>query len=118
MCNILVVEDNLDVGDSMVDLLQLLGHHVSLARNGLDALEFLKANAPELVISDLDMPSMDGLELARRLRLAGLRTPMLALTAQCSGLSESEALAVGFDLHMCKPFEVDELERAIRRLLP
>ncbi|MCW7536711.1 response regulator [Aquabacterium sp. A7-Y] len=102
---ILVVDDNKDAADSLAVLLGLLGHHVQVVYNGLEAVECARSFRPALVIMDINMPVMDGYEAARKIRGAGgrERTFLVALTA-CTSEDDREAAAqAGFDLHLRKP---------------
>lgn len=117
MALILVVEDDFNVANAMVDVLELIGHEASIARTGKSALELIERMHPDLVISDINMPVMTGLEFARTLRQGGSKLPLIALTGRCSEEDRRETAAAGFDLHMPKPYDVDELEAGIARLL-
>ncbi|WP_437949613.1 response regulator [Sorangium sp. So ce296] len=102
---ILVVEDNPDVAESLVMLLQALGHEVAMARSGPEALEAAPAFLPDVVLLDIGLPGMDGYEVARQLR----RQPELerALLVALSGYGQDEdrrrSRAAGFDHHLVKP---------------
>ncbi|WP_437933700.1 hybrid sensor histidine kinase/response regulator [Sorangium sp. So ce341] len=102
---ILVVEDNPDVAESLVMLLQALGHDVAMARSGPEALEAAPAFLPDVVLLDIGLPGMDGYEVARQLR----RRPELerALLVALSGYGQDEdrrrSRAAGFDHHLVKP---------------
>jgi PAS domain S-box-containing protein len=113
---VLLVEDNRDAADSMAFLLERLGHHVQVARDGASALELARATDPELVLVDIGLPGMDGYEVARRLRSgAGRAAPRLvALTGYGGPEHRERALAAGFDQHLTKPIELSAL-RALTR---
>ncbi|WP_437605171.1 ATP-binding protein [Sorangium sp. So ce834] len=102
---ILVVEDNPDVAESLVMLLQALGHEVAMARSGPEALAAAPAFLPDVVLLDIGLPGMDGYEVARQLR----RRPELerALLVALSGYGQEEdrrrSRAAGFDHHLVKP---------------
>jgi signal transduction histidine kinase/CheY-like chemotaxis protein len=104
---VLVVDDNVDAGDSLVALLGLLGHDVSVARDGYGAVEQARARTPELVFLDLGMPGIDGLETARRLRaLPGGRDIVIAaLTGWGLAADRQRTREAGFDLHIVKPVD-------------
>ena len=103
--------------------LRNLGHEVTLAGDGEQALAAFKARRPDLVLMDCQMPLMDGFEAARQMREheqesgAGLRTPIVALTANAMEGDRERSLAAGMDDHMAKPFRDDALWATLRRLL-
>lgn len=102
--NVLLVDDHPDGGDSMAELLRLLGYEVRLARTGADAVALAESFAPDAAVLDLGLPDIDGFELARRLVAALARRPLLvALT----GFSHTELAAreAGFDHHFLKPVD-------------
>ncbi|MGK4004433.1 PAS domain S-box protein [Sorangium sp. So ce1036] len=102
---ILVVDDNADAAESLVMLLEALGHEVRMARDGHEALETVAAFQPELVLLDIGLPGMDGYEVARRLRacpgLAGAR--LVALTGYGQDEDRRRSREAGFDHHLVKP---------------
>ena len=114
---ILVVDDEPAVRESLERALRLDGYEVALARDGHEGLAKLRESAPDAVVLDLLMPSMDGLELCRELRAAGDRTPVLMLTAR-DGVSDRVAgLDAGADDYLVKPFALEELQARLRALL-
>jgi two-component system response regulator MprA len=82
MTRVLVVDDEPGVRDALVRALRLDAYEVEVAADGREALERLAAGAPDAVVLDVAMPRVDGLEVCRRLREAGDRTPVLMLTAR------------------------------------
>jgi signal transduction histidine kinase len=111
--DILIVEDNPDAADTLKRLLELSGHRVRVAADGLAGLEALLSNPPEVALVDVGLPRMDGYELARRARasLNGRRPPyMVALTGYGLPEDRSRALAAGFDEHLTKPVDAALLE--------
>jgi signal transduction histidine kinase/ActR/RegA family two-component response regulator len=109
---ILIVEDNEDAADTLRQLLELAGHKVQVAHDGVAGLEALLANPPELALIDVGLPRMDGYELARRARVAakGKRLPLLvAVTGYGLPEDRARALAAGFDEHLIKPVDVHAL---------
>jgi signal transduction histidine kinase len=115
--DIVVIEDSADVGDTLVEWLEGVGHKVALARSGLAGIELVKEHVPDLVLCDLGLPGIDGLEVCRRLR--GLQLPRQPLIAAITGWGrESDrqrTTAAGFDAHLVKPVAVDALEALLRR---
>lgn len=112
---ILLVDDNEDASASMADLLALYGHQVRTAGNGIQALEAAAQFAPQLVLSDIGLPGMDGYELAPALkRQAGMRPMVLAAVTGYGQASDRErAITAGFDHYLIKPLSADALLRFI-----
>jgi two-component system response regulator MprA len=97
--------------------LRLENHEVTLAEDGEQALDVLAGEPADAVILDLMMPKLDGLEVCRRLRKAGDRTPVLMLTARDAIDDRVEGLDVGADDYLVKPFALRELQARLRALL-
>ena len=116
---ILVVDDERALRDSLRRALALEGYEVELAIDGHDALQRLAddAVAPDAIVLDVLMPGLDGLEVARRLREAGDRTPILMLTARAEVEDRVAGLDAGADDYVVKPFALDELFARVRALL-
>nr|BBJ52013.1 DNA-binding response regulator [Streptomyces avermitilis] len=93
------------------------GYDTEVAVDGADALEKATAYQPDLVVLDIQMPRMDGLTAARRIRGAGTTTPILMLTARDTVGDRVTGLDAGADDYLVKPFELDELFARIRALL-
>ncbi|MFJ3926522.1 response regulator transcription factor [Streptomyces sp. NPDC090022] len=114
---ILVVDDEPAVREALRRSLAFEGYGVETAVDGLDALDKAAAYAPELIVLDIQMPRMDGLTAARRLRAAGSVTPVLMLTARDTVGDRVTGLDAGADDYLVKPFELDELFARVRALL-
>ena len=116
---ILVVDDEAAVRESLRRALALEGYDVELAADGAEALYRLDTGtvAPDVIVLDVLMPNVDGLETARRLRSAGNRTPILMLTARTQVEDRVEGLDAGADDYLTKPFALEELLARIRALL-
>jgi signal transduction histidine kinase len=115
--HILVVEDNPDAGDSLVMVLELFGHRVHVVRDGVAALEAVRARKPELMLVDIGLPGVDGYEVARQIRRErGLdRVALVALTGYGGEEDRRQALVAGFDDHLVKPVDIDALHDVMRR---
>ena len=113
---VLVVEDDEEIAQVLQRSLRLDGYEVRLAADGEAALESAAAYHPDLVILDLGLPRMDGMEVARRLRAAD-DVPILMLTARDALESRGEGLDAGADDYLVKPFERQELLARLRALL-
>ena len=114
---ILVVDDEPAVRDAVQRALKLESYQVETASDGAEALKSLTVSSPDLMILDLLMPRVDGLEVCRRLRAAGDSTPVLMLTARDSVANRVEGLDAGADDYLVKPFALDELLARVRALL-
>jgi CheY-like chemotaxis protein len=112
---ILLVDDNEDASASMADLLTLYGHEVRTAGDGVQALAAAAQFAPQLVLSDIGLPGMDGYELAPALRRAAGARPMVlaAVTGYGQASDRARAITAGFDHHLIKPLGADALLRFI-----
>jgi two-component system response regulator MprA len=114
---ILVVDDEPAVRVALQRALALERYEVELAADGGEALERLAASPPDAVVLDVAMPVLDGLEVCRRLRAAGDRTPVLMLTARDAIDDRVEGLDAGADDYLVKPFSLRELQARLRALL-
>ncbi|MFN3652541.1 MAG: ATP-binding protein [Armatimonadota bacterium] len=114
---VLLVEDNADAAETLAEMLELWGYDVALALNGPAALELYPAELPDVAILDVGLPEMDGYEVARRLRGMGARLPLIALTGYGRSEERETALGSGFDHHLVKPADPDQLRALLRSLL-
>ncbi len=114
---VLVVDDEPAVQSSLSRALTLERYEVAQAADGREALTRLRASAYEVVILDISMPHMDGLEVCRRLRDGGDRTPVLMLTAREEIEDRVAGLDAGADDYLVKPFALRELLARVRALL-
>ncbi|MFZ0092054.1 MAG: response regulator transcription factor [Solirubrobacteraceae bacterium] len=117
MARVLVVDDEPAVRRALERALALENHDVTLAADGEEALDALANGSVDAVILDILMPKLDGLEVCRRLRKAGDRTPVLMLTARDAVDDRVEGLDVGADDYLVKPFALRELQARLRALL-
>ena len=112
---VLVVDDNRDAADSLVMLLELGGHRVTVAYSAPDALKSAPELKPSVILMDIGLPEVDGCEVARRMRrmpeLTGVR--LIALTGYGSDEDRRRTREAGFDLHLVKPVDLDDLEKAV-----
>lgn len=114
---ILVVEDDVDVGDAVQRRLKREGHAVDWQRDGQTADEVLRYQGYELVILDIGLPRRDGFAILRGMRARGERTPVLMLTARSQIEDRVDALDVGADDYLSKPFDFREFDARCRALL-
>jgi two-component system, OmpR family, response regulator MprA len=118
MTRVLVVDDEPAVRTALERALRLEAYEVELAADGREALDRLSAAAPpDAVVLDVAMPNVDGLEVCRRLRDAGDRTPVLMLTARDAVDDRVAGLDAGADDYLVKPFALKELKARLRALL-
>jgi two-component system response regulator MprA len=113
---VLVIEDDEQILKFLKRGLAYEGYEVDTAMDGPSGLAIARDNPPDLVVLDLMLPGMDGLEVCRRLR-AGGPVPILILTAKDTVTDRIQGLDMGADDYMVKPFELDELLARIRALL-
>ena len=116
--DILVVEDNKDARETLKMLLELQGHRVHAAADGVEGLEAALHLRPEVMLVDVGLPRLDGYELARRVRSAGgwaQRPLMVAVTGYGQPEDRARALEAGFDAHLAKPVDAATLEEILGR---
>ena len=114
---ILVAEDQVDIRDLIVLNLQQAGHAVTAVADGRAALASQEERASDLLILDLMMPLLDGLEVCKALRARGRATPILMLTAKSTELDRVLGLELGADDYLTKPFSMAELLARVKALL-
>jgi two-component system response regulator MprA len=117
MPSVLVVDDEPAVRRALERALLLESYTVELAADGREALDRLAEHPADAVILDVMMPGIDGLEVCRRLRAAGDRTPVLMLTARDAIDDRVTGLDAGADDYLVKPFALRELQARVRALL-
>ncbi len=117
MARVLVVDDEPAVRRALERALKLDSYEVDLAADGEEALDAMASNPADAVILDVAMPRLDGLEVCRRMRAAGDRTPILMLTARDAIDDRVKGLDVGADDYLVKPFALRELQARLRALL-
>jgi len=114
--NILVVDDEAQIARVLKTTLASHGYSIRTARDGDDAVQIMKDWPPDLVITDLRMPNMDGLALCRHMRSKS-DTPIIVLSVRGEERTKVEALDAGADDYVTKPFSVDELLARVRAAL-
>ena len=116
---ILVVDDEADIAGILGAILRRAGHQVRMAGDGVEALEMIAREPPDVVLLDVRMPRLDGLETLRRLRQAAAtaRLPVIVLTANAEPADRAGALAAGADECVAKPFEAADVLARVQALL-
>ena len=117
MARILVVEDESDIAMLLADDLRLEGHTVEVAVDGQAAGERGRENGWDLIVLDVMLPKKDGFDVCRELRKAGVRTPIILLTAKSHEAEKVMGLDLGADDYVTKPFNPRDLRARIRALL-
>ena len=113
----MVVDDESGVRELVGDVLELEGHQVTLAVDGLDALTKIRRQKFDLFILDLNMPKIDGLVLLEKVRSSGDQTPALLLTARREKDEVHQGFRVGADDYVTKPFSIEELALRVAAIL-
>jgi two-component system response regulator TctD len=114
---LLLVEDNATMRATLQRTLERQGMEVLTCDNGLDALALWRGTRPDAVLLDLSLPGQDGLQVLAQARAAGLRTPVIILTARGTVGDRVLGLNTGADDYLPKPFDLDELEARVRALV-
>ena len=114
---VLVVDDDKAVRESLRRSLEFNGYEVALASDGAEALAGIAGTDPDVVVMDVMMPRLDGIEATRALRTAGNDVPILVLTARDAVGDRVEGLDAGADDYLTKPFALEELLARLRALL-
>jgi len=114
---LLLADDDPTISNSLIPFFERAGFHVLSAANGVEALEKAQSHHPDLIVLDVLMPRMDGREVLRRLRRAGLQTPTILLTQVGDANERALALEEGADDYLNKPFESHELLARVHAVL-
>jgi PAS domain S-box-containing protein len=114
-CRVLVVDDNRDGADSLAEMLRLLGNDVRTANDGIEAIAVAEAFHPQLILMDVGMPRMNGLDACRKIRSEpwGRRVTIVALTGWGQEHDRERSRAAGCDGHLVKPIDLPDLERLL-----
>ena len=113
--SVVVVDDNRDAADSMAIALRLMGFETKVAYGGLDGLVAASQMEPDVIVLDLNMPGMDGLDAAAHLRLMPSHPRLIAMTADSSEATRRRTHALGFLAHLTKPVDPQVLADEIRK---
>lgn len=114
--HLLIVEDEADLCSSIAEGLRLDGYEVDTCQDGLEALELCGVESYDLILLDLNLPGLDGMEVLRRLRAEDSETRVLILSARGQIQDKVEGLDAGANDYLTKPFHFEELEARVRSL--
>jgi two-component system, OmpR family, response regulator BaeR len=114
--HIVVVEDDAKIAAMIANYLQAQGHNVDVLANGLLAVDAIKRLPPDLVLLDLMLPGLDGLEVCRQVRSFS-NVPIIMVTARIDEIDRLLGLEIGADDYVCKPFSPRELAARVKALL-
>ncbi|MDD1441322.1 response regulator [Dolichospermum sp. ST_sed3] len=116
---ILLAEDNQGNILSFSSYLEAKGYRIILAKNGLEAIEMTKSHCPDLILMDIQMPEMDGLEAIRQIRLnpVFVTLPIIALTSLAMPGDQERCLAAGANDYLSKPLKLKQLVNTMQQLL-
>jgi chemosensory pili system protein ChpA (sensor histidine kinase/response regulator) len=115
---VLIVDDSLSVRQTLSELLKDAGYQPLIARDGVEAVELLRQQLPSIVLSDLEMPRMNGLELVQYIRTThGAALPVVMITSRSMQKHRQQAEQAGADAYITKPFKDDALLEIIHGLL-
>ena len=115
--NILLIEDDAVLSDGLLHVLQQSGYTVSATASGSYALQLIHAQGFDLIVLDLGLPDMDGLDVLRSIRKQKIALPILILTARDGVTDRIEGIRLGADDYLTKPFDLGELEARIHALI-
>jgi two-component system alkaline phosphatase synthesis response regulator PhoP len=114
---ILVIEDDLHIAEGIELNLSLQGHEVKVVLNGIEGLEAWKQWCPHLIVLDLMLPGIDGMQILKSIRLEDERLPILILSAKVDPSDRVDGFVDGVDDYMTKPFSLEEFLLRVKRLL-
>lgn len=113
---LLVIEDEIELLHALADGLRLSGFEVDTAEDGIDGLSLCQTEEYDLILLDLNLPGLDGMELLGKFRQENSQTPVLILSARGQIADKVEGLDLGANDYITKPFHFDELEARVRSL--
>jgi len=114
---ILVIEDNPDLVANLYDYLEPKGYVLDAAYDARSGMQFIQDKVYDAIVLDLTLPGLDGLEVCRRIRDAGVNVPVLMLTARDTLEAKLDGFTAGTDDYLVKPFALQELEARLRALV-
>ncbi|MEC2075992.1 response regulator [Metabacillus fastidiosus] len=115
---ILIVDDQYGIRILLNEVFQKEGYETHQAANGIQALEIVEKNVPDLVLLDMKIPGMDGIEILKRMKVIDKDIRVIIMTAYGELDMIQEAKDLGALTHFAKPFDIDEIRGAVRKYLP
>lgn len=114
---VLIVDDDIDLRETVVRLLGRFGYSCLTASSGAEAMQGIEAESPDLVVTDLHMPGIDGVAVARCARAHSPPIPVVLLTAYPMRVGHAQVQEAGATIHLAKPFANGDLVHAVQRAL-
>ncbi|KOP71799.1 response regulator [Cytobacillus solani] len=115
---ILIVDDQFGIRILLNEVLQKEGYDTYQAANGIQALEIVSKHSPDLVLLDMKIPGMDGIEILKRMRVIDKEIRVIIMTAYGELDMIQEAKDLGALTHFAKPFDIDDIRSAVKEYLP
>jgi len=115
---ILIVDDQLGIRILLNEIFEKEGYQTFQAAHGVNALQIVKEEVPDLVILDMKIPEMDGLEILKRIKRDDPKIPVIIMTAYGELSVIQEAISLGAFTHFAKPFDIDEVIATVKQALP
>lgn len=115
---ILIVDDQFGIRILLNEVFQKEGYQTFQAANGIQALDILKEHQPDLVLLDMKIPGMDGVEILKRMKVIDPEIRVIIMTAYGELDMIQEAKSLGALTHFAKPFDIDDIRAAVRKHLP
>lgn len=115
---ILIVDDQFGIRILLNEVLQKEGYNTYQAANGIQALEIVSKHSPDLVLLDMKIPGMDGIEILKRMRVIDKEIRVIIMTAYGELDMIQEARDLGALTHFAKPFDIDDIRQAVKKYLP
>lgn len=115
---ILIVDDQFGIRILLNEVLQKEGYDTYQAANGIQALEVVSKHSPDLVLLDMKIPGMDGIEILKRMRVVDKDIRVIIMTAYGELDMIQEAKDLGALTHFAKPFDIDDIRAAVKKYLP
>ena len=116
MAQILIADDEPKLGKLIVEMLAAAGHRAAHVTSGLAAIDWVKSTAPDILLTDLRMPDLDGLAVLREVKKLAPATDVVIMTAHATAQNAVEAMRLGATDYLFKPFAMDELRMRIARI--
>lgn len=114
---ILIIEDEVHIAEALKINLTLKNFEVKIGKNGVEGIEIWELWRPSLIVLDLMMPKLDGIEVIKRVRRLDEKVPIIILSAKDSSVDKVQCLEMGVDDYLSKPFNLDEFLLRVERLL-